>query len=223
MMRINLVMLCILLLVATGEAMGRAIGHVKEEAKGETKVGSWWVGGNIGSARGDTNASDLNNQLTDQGLNATASSDDSRKAWQLFLGYQDTPTWGVELGYVDLGEVDTSISGSVTDINAFLASVDDIHPQTAQGWQLSGVYRYPIKQHIWLVLRGGILDWSSKYKLKAAGASRTVKSSGKSGTYGLGAEMEMNEVTRASINYGRYSVDGESISVLSAGVSYRFK
>jgi hypothetical protein len=108
-------------------------------------AGDWTVGGSLGRAQGDTAASELNNQLSAQGLNATASSsEDSRTAWQLYVGYDYTRAWGVEAGYVDLGKVKTSFSGTTTDIDTFLASASDIHPQTAQGWQLSGHFRYPL-------------------------------------------------------------------------------
>ena len=187
-------------------------------------AGEWVVSGTLGKATGDTNASQLDNQLEAQGLTATASSnDDNRNTWQLSLGYDFAPNWGVEFGYVDLGQVETTFSGTTGDINSFLNSVSTIHPQSAQGWRVGGVYRQSIAEKSWLLLRGGMLNWHSDYTLSTASVSRNVSASGNSATYGIGVEVEVMTNTRAGVNYDRYDIDGESISDYSAGVSYRFK
>lgn len=188
----------------------------------EALAGSWVIGGSIGSAKGDAGAGALNSQLAAQGLNATASSsDDDRMAKKLYLGYRYTANWGLEFGYVDLGQISTTFSGTVVDIDTFLTSVSDIHPQTAQGWQLSGSYRFALGTHSSLVVQAGVLDWSSKYELEAATTSRTVSSSGVSGLYGMGVERSLGDKTKLSFDYTRYTIDGEPISILGVGFSYR--
>lgn len=191
---------------------------------GQTMAGEWVVSGDLGKAVGDTSASRLDHQLAAQGLTATASSsDDNRSAWQLSLGYDFAPNWGVEFGYVDLGKVETAFSGTTADINGFLTSVSEIHPQTAQGWRIGGVYRHPIAEKSWLLLRGAMLHWRSDYTLSTATASRKVNASGADQTAGAGVEVEVMANTRAGVNYNHYNIDGESIVVYSAGISYRFK
>ena len=186
-------------------------------------AGEWVVSGTLGMALGDTNASQLDKQLKAQGLTANASSnDDNRSAWQLSLGYDYAPNWGVEFGYVDLGQIETTFSGTTVDINSFLTSVSDIHPQTAQGWRMGGVFRQHIAEKSWLLLRGGVLHWRSDYTLSTTSVSRKVKASGVGNTVGLGVEVEVMANTRAGVDYNHYDIDGESISVYSAGVSYRF-
>ena len=190
---------------------------------GQSLAGEWVIGGELGKARGDTSASQLDSQMVAQGINANASSsDNNRSAWQLSLGYDFEPNWGVELGYVDLGQVDTAFSGTTVDIKSFLTSVSEIHPQTAQGWRIGGAYRHPIAEKSWLLLRGGMLHWRSDYTLSTATVSRSVKASGDGASVGLGVEVEAMANTRVGVNYDRYDIDGESVSVYSAGVSYRF-
>jgi len=174
-----------------------------------------------GMATGDTDASQLDSQLASAGLNANASSsDDSRTAWRLGMGYQITPNWAVELSQVELGKVTTRFSGMAIDINNFLTSVSDIHPQTAEGWQLSGLYRHLLAEKSWVVARAGLFDWHSDYTLSDGSVTRNVTASGKSGTYGVGVEVKLRERLRVGVNYDRYSIDSEAISMVSAGITY---
>ena len=146
----------------------------------------------LGRAAGDTEASQLDSQLAAEGLNATASSsDDNRSAWQLGVGYQFTPKLAVEFSRVELGEVTTRFSGTAVDINDFLTNIGDIHPQTADGWQLSGIYRHPLAEKSWLLARAGLFDWESNYTLSSGTVSRGVSASGNSATYGVGIEVEV--------------------------------
>jgi hypothetical protein len=191
---------------------------------GGALAGEWIVGASLGKAQGDTSASELNSQLTALGLNATASStEDNRTAWQLTLGYHYTPRWGVEIGYVDLGKIKTSFSGTTTDINTFLVSSSDIHPQTGQGWQMSGLYRHPLTERIAAKAQLGAFAWSSDYTLSSTTASRNVTSRGVSGFAGVGVEYEVLRNTVTHLDYQRYTIDGEPISVISVGLSYRLE
>lgn len=190
---------------------------------GSAQAGDWIVGGNLGMARGDSSASELDNQLAAQGLDASASSaDDNRGAWQLYAAYDYTPRWGVALGYVDLGKVTTRFSGTTAGIDTFLASSSDIHPQTAQGWQLAGRFRYPLDEHSALRAQLGAFAWKSDYTLATASASRRVTRSGTSASAALGVEHTVWRHTALHLDYARYAIDGEPVAVLSLGMSYRF-
>ncbi len=191
---------------------------------GSAVAGEWVVGGSVGMAQGDTDAGALNSQLAAQGLDATASStDDSRTAWHLYLGFNYTPKWGVEFGYADLGEASTTLNGTTTDINTFLTSASEIHPQTAQGWQMSGIYRHPLRESLAATARLGLFVWESDYTLSITTVSRDVSSHGVSGVFGVGMEYEVYRDTYLHADYDLYDIDGENISLLSAGISYRLE
>lgn len=191
---------------------------------GASYGGDWTVAGSLGRAQGDSGASELNSQLAATGLDATASStEDNRTAWQLTLGYRYSPRWGVELGYVDLGKVKTAISGTTSDVNTFLASAREIHPQTAQGVQLSGVFRYPLSERFGAKARLGGFSWSSDYTLSTPTAAHKVSSYGNSVVAGVGVEYAALRNTALYLDYDRYSIDGEPISVIAFGISYRLE
>ena len=186
-------------------------------------AGNWEISGHIGRAMGGTDDSDLNNQINTQGLNVTAiSSRHNRAAWQLLLAYRHTPTWSLEFGYVDLGDISTNLSGKTADIDAFLTSVSDIHPQTAHGWQLSASYHHPIDDTTNVVIRAGVLDWSSKYRLQSSATSYTVNEDDVSGMFSFGLDKDVWKNLTLNLNYSQYDIDGESIPVLGLGLTHTF-
>ncbi len=189
---------------------------------GKAFAGGWTISGDIGVAQGGTDMSILNSQISEEGLDVTAnSSDDNRIAWQVLLSYQYTPEFGVEIGYVDLGEVSATLQGATAEIDTFLTTVSDIHPLTAIGWQLSASYRIPVDSTLSIKLRAGILDWRSKYKLETTGASHTVTGSGSSGVFAAGIEKSIGQNRNLNFTYSRYDIDRESVSILGVGLTYR--
>ncbi|MCF6254355.1 MAG: hypothetical protein L3J38_06355, partial [Thiomicrorhabdus sp.] len=127
-----------------------------------------------------------------------------------------------EVGYVNLGQVSTTLSGSTSDINTFVTSVHDIPPQTAQGWQAVGSYRYAIDNASNIVVKAGLLDWTNQYTLKTTTVSQKVNNNGISGVIGLGIETELVSNIMLSADVSHYRIKGEPISILDFGVMYRF-
>lgn len=198
----------------------------------QAEAGAWSVGAGYGWASGDTGTGDINSDLRSSGLNAQAkSSDDTRDMWQVFMGYEFTPRWGVEGAYVDLGDVDTTFSGTAVDIDAFLSSSTDIHPNTAQGWQLSGVFRHELGflPQFRGVGRLGVIAWESDYTLSADGTSWNVSDDGVDLTLGLGLELGLDRISWmpqgfvTHLRWDRYNIDDEPIDTLMLGLSYRIE
>jgi len=190
------------------------------------QANQWIVGGSLGVAWGEADSSSLNKQLTDRGINATVSSIDSNRiASQVFVGYEYLPRWGVEVGYVDLGDIEAAINGTLSGINNYFTTGQDIYPQSATGWQVSSIYRYPVGGKLQWSGRLGIYSWTTDYTLQALNNSQKVSDDGMDVIYGLG--LEIGEWIKSGgiigqVNWDRYSINGESIDVLGFGVSYRF-
>jgi len=191
-----------------------------------TLAGQWMVGGSLGLALGSADSDELNNELVSRGINATISGvDNSRLMTQIFAGYEYAPRWGVEIGYVDLGDVSASINGTITGINDYFAIGQDIYPQTATGWQLSSIYRYPVSGSLQLTGRVGVYNWTTDYTLETNTVSQDVSEDGTDIIYGVGLEsaswIKQGGIV-SQLNWDRYSINGETIDVLAVGVSYRF-
>lgn len=187
-------------------------------------AGTWTVGGNLGYALGDANATSLNQKISSMGLNASATNNaQNRKNWQAYVGYQYTPKWGLEIGYVDLGRVETTFTGTIADFDTFITTVQNIHPQTAQGWQASASYRYSVDKDSNAVLKVGVLDWTNRYTLASTSVTRTFNNNGISGVIGLGFETKLIDKWLFNVNLSRYNIDGEPVSIVDLGLLYRFE
>ena len=189
-------------------------------------AGSWVIGASFAIITDDDDNS-LNSQLVDSGLNATANTNDTfRVVSQLYGGYDFSNRWGAELGYLDLGKVETTFTGTAVDIETFLNSAQNIHPQTAQGLLISAVHYIPIDSGTRVKARVGMFDWQADYTLQGGGAERSVNQNGTDISYGVSLEMgawrRKNEML-GHIKWDHYSIDKEGIGVLAVGFSYHFK
>jgi len=194
---------------------------------GSAQAGRWLVGGNFGIVTGEQDTGALNGDLLSRNISATVTSSDvERTSQQLYVGYDFMPNWGVEFGYVDLGDVEVSINGTIQGISDFIDQAEDIYPQTAEGWQLSGVYRYPISGKLQFMGKAGIYQWTTDYTLDFGTIPRNVSEDGTDFSIGFGLEAG-RWITQSGlvglVNWDLYQVDGESINVIALGVAYRFE
>jgi len=184
----------------------------------------WVIGGNLGVATGDDARSSLSNQLSDNGINTTVnSSGSSRAGWQLFTAYQFTAALGVEVAYVDLGEVDVSFTGSASSIDAFISSIDNIGSDTAQGFRLSATYHYELAEKLKLQGRLGVFRWDNEYIYYGDSIIKKFKNSGSDISFGLALEHVLTDSVSANLAWDHYVLDSETANLFSLGLSYRFQ
>ena len=189
-------------------------------------AGKWIIGGSIAATKSENDDALLNSQLEASGLNATAKTeDDIRIRWQLYGGYDFAERWGVELGYMDLGKVETTFTGTTVDIDAFLNSAQDIHPQTAQGWLVSMTHYFPIDYGTRIKARIGIYNWEADYTLQGGNASKSVSQNGSDISYGIGIELGEWHTTGAigHLKWDHYNVEDKDFEVIAFGFSFGFK
>lgn len=186
-----------------------------------------WVIGASFSVKTDNDDNSLNSQLAASGLNATAKTNNAfRVVWQLYGGYNFSSRWGAELSYLDLGKVETTFTGTAVDIDTFLNSAQNIHPQTAQGWLVSMVHYIPIDSGSRVKARVGTYDWEADYTLQSGSAKKLVNQNGSDISFGVSLELgswrRKNEVI-GHIKWDSYSIDKKDISVIAVGFSYQFE
>ena len=183
----------------------------------------WYAWADFGSASGSSSKSQLDSEFLAAGINATTTSlNNQRMSYQLGVGYQFNDSWSIEAGYVDLGEVEMSLTATTTNINQLYADVARIHPLSAQGYLVTGQYQKQLSDSIDLVARLGFWSWNSKYvtfnNVKVGGDSV----SGSDLVMGLGASLKINENWKARLMWQRYAIKSEDVDAISLGMVYQY-
>ncbi|MDH5517900.1 MAG: hypothetical protein OEY36_08825 [Gammaproteobacteria bacterium] len=193
---------------------------------GSLQAEKWTIGMSLAGMSGTSQDDSLNNQLENSGLNATASSPGSiRLIWQLFASYHFSSEWSAELAYLDLGKAETSFTGTAVDIDTFLNSAQEIHPQTAQGFVLSANHFFAIDHDTRLKLRAGMYSWAADYTLQGDTASRSVKQSGTDISFGASIVFGRcyKTGTLSYISFEQTTVDETDFPLLGFGFGYCFR
>lgn len=183
----------------------------------------WYVGAQSAHLTGGTTEAEFNARLAEAGYDVTATfADRTRTAWRGVIGYQWTQRFALQLGYTDLGDIDSTLSGLVVDLDAFLADVDRLHPRSADGVEFSIVGRQPLTSRLTLFGRAGVFGWESKYRATNLDA-RSDRRREEGADLILGAGLEFALVGRIGLtaDWSRYSVAGESIDLAGLGLVWR--
>lgn len=193
-----------------------------------TSAGNFVFGGNMGIATGGEDAASLNDQLQENNIDATASTNgDIRTGWQSYIAYQHEAKWGIEFAYVDLGEATVSFEGIEEPVDELLDKIGDNHPRSAQGIKLSATYRYELNKKLQVQGKLGGFDWDSEYTLYGFTADgepayRKIKQSGTNVSVGAGLVHKLTNNLSAHLDWDYYSIDTEAVNLFTLGASYQF-
>ncbi|AMN47677.1 hypothetical protein ACG33_11315 [Steroidobacter denitrificans] len=212
-----------ILLIAGGIA--GATGLVSAAASADDATPYWYGAAHLAQTQGGTGNAGLTATLQTQGYDVTATIDDRKRlAWRIRGGYQWTKFLGAELGYADLGNVESTIAGNVVDVQALLASTTATHPRSANGFEAALVARYPMGELFALTARAGGWRWDSSYRARnVAGEFRRHKRTGSDALYGMGVQIGPWAQWSAALDWTHYRLERERIDVLGGGLVYRFR
>jgi hypothetical protein len=184
----------------------------------------WYGGVRLGSARTDVSSADVNDRLIDLGYDVSAQVEDSsRTAWGVVGGWRVSQYFGTQLGYTNLGSVDTAFTGDALDIQAFLRDGSRVQPRSASGFDFNLVGRYPLAKGFEIVTQLGAFAWNADYTLRNSGGDFLKREdSGFDLTYGAGLEYGFDSGLAFTGGWTRYRVENESIDFLGVGLQYRW-
>jgi len=77
--------------------------------------------------------------------------DDIRYGFGVGAGYSISPECSVEIGYLDLKQVDVEFSSTQT-----ISELDDVIPESGEGVTLSGLYKYALDDRDEVSLCAGV-------------------------------------------------------------------
>ncbi|HSB95746.1 MAG TPA: outer membrane beta-barrel protein [Spongiibacteraceae bacterium] len=165
-------------------------------------AGSNWYGlVSVGQSTYDISKGDTDDSITDAGLTLLSSKlDDTDTGMKFQAGYQFSPNFAVEGGYVDLGRANYKVD--VVGGNAKL----DLH---AWGFNVDAVGILPVGAGFSIFGKVGGIFARVDSDISATGANGSASdTSGKNSfkpTFGLGAAYDLNETLSVRIEYERFA------------------
>lgn len=181
-----------------------------------------YVGGDVGVAFGAVDADQMNRRMQAIGYDTSANvTDQNRRAWGINVGYRLNRLWDLQLGYRDLGEVRTRLSGNASDIQDYLNSANLVHPRSGSGYELSLLGRYPLSPRSYLYGRGGLLFADARYRAEDDSSFVLRNNSDQDIFFGGGYGYELSYKWGLRLSLDRYVVDGEKIPLAALSVLYK--
>jgi OOP family OmpA-OmpF porin len=130
--------------------------------------------------------------------------------WKAFAGYRFGSYFGVEGGYVSLGEPDDTVLGVDIEVDA-------------DGWDLFAVGFWPIGTRWDLFGKVGFIAWSADVKGSFEGISVSDDQDGEDLAFGLGVGWNMNDHFSFRGEWEYFDIDDtDEVYMLSVGAVYRF-
>jgi hypothetical protein len=172
----------------------------------------------LGDAKTRIDESDVHRQFQAQGIDSTVHSVDSeRLAWAIGVGYELADRWALEAGYLDLGEVKLSFDTPQSETD--LARV---HPSSARGATLAGLYNLPLGEYINAQARLGAFIWKSEYTTRRADARiDTDDDSGIDLLWGVALGYNVSRAGSVNLELQRIELEGEPTDVIGLQVRWR--
>lgn len=161
----------------------------------------------------------------------TQSSSYSSTSSRFTLGYQLTPYFGVEAGYVDLGHSTVTDSNPHPDPFQPLAATLTTTSIGAKGDFIAATGTWPINQQWSLLARVGVISSQTDYQYQSNGAVSIPTSVANStntaweATYGLGAKWNVQSQLSLRLGWDHYNNLGNAsvdVNLISLGVEWRF-
>lgn len=195
---------------------------------GREEVEWFRSGAYVGLSGGVMNArasgADLDDALGDLGWVTETTLDETDFGWKVRVGYRFEAPWALELGYADLGTVESEIEAMPADPDAFLRDLAREHPSAGQGLTLAGEFYLADTARLDVGLRGGLWLWESDIDASApGGASFNVERDGLDPLFGFSVLVRLCARLRLRAEYERYYVDRDDVGFASLGVELRLR
>ncbi|WP_435628338.1 outer membrane beta-barrel protein [Candidatus Ferrigenium straubiae] len=186
----------------------------------------FYVLGSVGQTRVSYPQAATDAALTNAGaVGVVSTASNNPTAFKLQAGYQINQNFAVEGGYIDLGKISYSATGTVGGVAGTATETDK-----AEAWNISAVGILPFGNSFSAIGKLGVASVRSNANaaVTLAGIGTATLGASKSKTdltYGLGIKYDISKNFAVRGDWDRYNtgVTGTgNISVLSLGVAYKF-
>jgi hypothetical protein len=211
-----------LLLVAL--ALGLPADAQESVSEGPSLPGrGWYAGASMGVTEVGFSGGQLESDLAARGFTAEADVDDTDRGFALFAGHRFHERVGIELAYVDLGDVESRVTPSGGATGAFLEALGDVHAFGGHGLALSA-RGTPLAWERWsLDVELGAFFWEAEVEVDVQGGGLVdIDESGVDPLFGAAVRYKAGERWSLLASWEEYGVDDESVSFLSVGAEVSF-
>ncbi len=179
----------------------------------------FYIDARLGTARTDVSASALERDFAQQGVDADVSSvDGKRNGYALALGWAATERLGIEVGYLDLGDVELRFSATTTSFD--LARV---HPESGAGFTAGVRYQYPLAAGFSAQGRAGAFAWDGDYDTHRGATQVDDNSESEIDLYwGAGVGYAITDRIGVALEYQRIEFDRYPTEFVNLGAQWRF-
>ena len=168
--------------------------------------GGFFIGGSIGQT-------DVDEEIT-TGVIDSGDVDGKDTGWKIFGGYMFNRHFGVELAYIDAGEVSYSgtfggfpVTGGKVELSAF---------------NLSALGVLPISEQFSVFGKVGLFKWEAEFSDTTGGVPFSGDDDGTDVSFGLGVAYNFNRNFGLRAEYELFKTDDADASLLSVGVVWKF-
>lgn len=184
----------------------------------------WYLGASLGASNYgngiDNSASQLQQNLTSEGLTNTATSNAAATGGDVFVGYSFNRYFALEGGYYNMGSA--TIDDTVTAPAPGTGHID----LKLDGWRLDAVGTYPMSDAWSLFARLGAINASVKEDISASGSvsATTPGASSTNSTFDLGVGVQFNTSRSWGIRLGltQFHNVGDSNSTGNGNVGFAY-
>lgn len=157
----------------------------------------------------------------------TSNASDTATGYRFTAGYQFTPYWGVEAGYVDLGHGTVTYRTKPSTDPAVTTMVS--YRVGANGFFAAGTGTWPIDQQWSLYARAGVISSKLDFQSHSNGISTSqganATDTALKATYGVGAKWNFQPRWSLRLGWDHYRNLGNAsydVNLLSLGVEWHF-
>lgn len=170
-----------------------------------------YLGGTFAKSYTQSSSVGLDATLAAQGITAQSTVNSKDSSYKFYAGYQVTPYFAVEGGYVNLGKVDAA--GTFTA--PFPGGTFTDHIQ-ASGWNADAVGTFPVRENVSLYGRLGWVRAKVTANVVANGAFGTMllpSEATSTGThYGIGGQYKLNPNWAVRAEYEQFNKVGNPLT-----------
>lgn len=188
---------------------------------GHASTQPWYGGLEFGHANTSVDAAKVQQQLANAGITAMIEvRQQSRAGYRAVIGYQLTPMFSVEAGWVDLAKIYTNFSQF--SANTTIPALYEAMPQSGDGAEVSAVSRWQLGQNWQASLRLGAWHNRTEYQLQDPEKLSQDKQSSTRVVWGGALGYALSERWLVKLQFSQYHTKHYETRLWSAGAEFRF-